>query len=200
MFAKQLPEASADLDVLVAECRTDKQADPALLADAREALANAQYYMTWLMRLEGFPRDEWEPEIEGARQTYRLLAEQAEPTGDRSAKQRKEDLESAIRLARMEPGELQGLPIPKQCQGCKSGQCKKPGRRPSNSKKPAEGRPRRQLRPPARRLGLVTPDVARREGRSLDPSPAPPRPTNLPSRAPDTSPCTTADGSPPSSS
>src|SRR5262249_38040858 len=59
MFAKQLPEASADLDALVAEVQGDAKADPATLADAREALANARYYMTWLMRLEGFPREEW---------------------------------------------------------------------------------------------------------------------------------------------
>ncbi len=26
--------------------------------------------MTWLMRLEGLGADEWEPEIESARQTY----------------------------------------------------------------------------------------------------------------------------------
>ena len=49
-----------------------------LLADARGALANAQYYTTWLMRLEGLPREEWQPEIEASRQNYKLLAERAE--------------------------------------------------------------------------------------------------------------------------
>ncbi len=129
MLARQLPEANVELKALVEEVAADKSADPRLLADARDALANSQYYITWLMRLEGLGRDEWEPEIEGARQTYRLLAEQATTRGDSKAVERhQEDLESAIRLARMEPGELQGLAIPKQCQGCKSGQCKKPGR------------------------------------------------------------------------
>ena len=51
-----------------------------------------------------------------------------------AARRHREDLESAIRLARLDVGELQGLAIPTQCQGCKSGQCKKPGRKPSNSK------------------------------------------------------------------
>jgi hypothetical protein len=78
-------------------------------------MANAQYYMTWLMRLEGLGRDAWEPEIESARQTYKLLAEQAEQRGDTpAAKTHQEDLESAIRLARLDLSELQGLPLPSQ--------------------------------------------------------------------------------------
>jgi hypothetical protein len=132
MFAHQLPEANAALDELVSQMQDDKTASPALRDQAREAQANVQYYMTWLMRLEGLSADEWEPEIESARQTYRLLAEQAESAGDQTAaKRHREDLESAIRLARLDVGELQGLTIPTQCQGCKSGQCKKPGKRPS---------------------------------------------------------------------
>ncbi len=145
MLARLLPEANADLTTLVDEISSDNSPDPKLLADAREVLANSQYYLTWLMRLEGLPRAEWEPLIEGARQTYRLLAQQAEDQGDAKALERhEEDLESAIRLARMEPGDLQGLAIPKQCQNCKSGQCKnrgrKPGRKPSNSKEKKDAR------------------------------------------------------------
>lgn len=129
MLARQLPEASQDLKALVEEIEADPKADPRLLAEAREAMANSQYYMTWLMRLEGMAREVWEPEIESARQLYRLLSEQAEAAGDRSDTVKlSEDLESAIRLARMEPEDLQGLALPKQCQGCKSGQCKKKGR------------------------------------------------------------------------
>ena len=103
--------------------------------EAREALANAQYYMTWLMRLEGLSNDEWEPEIESARQSYKLLAEQDDARGDQAAAQRhREDLESVIRLARLDLSELQGLDLPKQCSNCKSGQCKKPGtgKKPGN--------------------------------------------------------------------
>src|SRR5262245_32230972 len=137
MLAHQLPEANATLRELIDQMQDDKTADPKLRDEAREALANAQYYMTWLMRLEGLGAHEWEPEIESARQTYRLLAEQAEASGDhQSARKHREDLESAIRLARLDVGELQGLDIPKQCQGCKSGQCKKPG----NGKNKGKGR------------------------------------------------------------
>ncbi len=128
MFANQLPEASVALQELVDQLQDDKSADPKLRDEARATLANAQYYMTWLRRLEGLGPDEWEPDIESARQTYRLLAEQDEAQGDEtSAKQHREDLESVIRLARMDLRELQGLEIPKQCSCCKSGQCKKPG-------------------------------------------------------------------------
>jgi hypothetical protein len=115
MLAKQLPVAHADLTSLVDELSSDAAADPKLLAEARSVLANSQYYMTWLMRLEGLPREVWEPEIESARQIYRHLAEQSQTGGDKAAaKTYLEDLESAIRLARMDLGELQGLPLPSQ--------------------------------------------------------------------------------------
>lgn len=115
MLAAQLPVARADLAQLVDDLLAASDAEPALLDEARAALANAQYYMTWLMRLEGMPRDKWEPEIEAARQTYRLLAERAAAGGDTAAvTERKKDLESAIRLERMELKDLQGLPLPSQ--------------------------------------------------------------------------------------
>jgi hypothetical protein len=115
MLAKQLPEAHSDLRALVDELAADPAADPKLLAEARATQANSQYYMTWLMRLEGLSRDEWEPEVEAARQNYKLLAEEAEKRGDSAAAARyREDLESSIRLARMELSDLQGLPLPSQ--------------------------------------------------------------------------------------
>lgn len=115
MLAKKLPDAHADLKGLVEELASDPSADQKVLADARSAMANSNYYMTWLMRLEGLPRETWEPEVEAARQTYKLLAEQADAAGDAdAAKKHKEDLESAVRLARMDLGELQGLPLPSQ--------------------------------------------------------------------------------------
>jgi hypothetical protein len=115
MLAHQLPAAHADLAALVSELQGDRNADVGVLAAARDALAQAQYYMTWLMRLEGRPREDWEPEIDGARQLYALLAEQAEAAGDEQAAARaRADLESAVRLARMELKDLQGLPIPSQ--------------------------------------------------------------------------------------
>jgi hypothetical protein len=115
MLARQLPEAHADLRALVDELSADPAAEPKLLADARSVQANSQYYMTWLMRLEGQSPADWEPEIESARQTYKLLAEDAAKRGDAAAAAKhREDLESAIRLARMDLGELQGLPLPSQ--------------------------------------------------------------------------------------
>lgn len=115
MQISKLPVAHDDLKTLVEELKDDPQADAKVLAEARQALASASYYMTWLMRLEGEPREHWEPEIESARQTYRLLAENAEKSGNAlAAKSYREDLESAIRLARMELTELQGLPLPSQ--------------------------------------------------------------------------------------
>ncbi len=115
MLAKQLPVAHADLAELVRELAEDPKADAGMLAEARSAHANSQYYMTWLMRLEGQPAEKWEPEVEAARQTYRLLAEQAAARGDKAAlAQNEKDLESAVRLARMELKDLQGLPLPSQ--------------------------------------------------------------------------------------
>jgi hypothetical protein len=115
MESHKLPAAHDELKGLVEELKEDPGADPNLLAEARSALASAQYYLTWLMRLEGQPREVWEPEIEGARQTYRLLAEEAEGKGDAAAGQKhKEDLESVVRLARLDLSDLQGLPLPSQ--------------------------------------------------------------------------------------
>ena len=115
MFVHQLPTAHQDLNVLVDEMVADKAADPGVLRDARSALANSQYYLTWLMRLEGVPKETWGPEIEAARQTYRLLAENANESGDAAfGKKVTEDLEATIRLARMDLSELQGLPLPSQ--------------------------------------------------------------------------------------
>ncbi|HJZ54341.1 MAG TPA: hypothetical protein VKE74_05260, partial [Gemmataceae bacterium] len=85
MLANALPEAHADLKSLVDDMQDNPGADANLLADARSVMANSQYYMTWLMRLEGHGRDAWEPEIESARQTYKLLAEQAEKSRDSAA-------------------------------------------------------------------------------------------------------------------
>jgi hypothetical protein len=67
------------------------------------------------MRLEGAPREEWEPEIEASRQNYKLLAEDPAARGDEKlAKLSCENLESAIRLERMSLTDLQGLPLPSQ--------------------------------------------------------------------------------------
>lgn len=137
-----LPEARASLETLLADVEADETADKNLVDSVRSALANSQYHMTWLMRLEGLPAETWEPEIEAARQHYRLLAESAEANANEAAlAQSRHDLESTIRLARMELSELQGLKIPKQCNGCCSSQCKKPSKKQAKKKgqKPGQG-------------------------------------------------------------
>ncbi len=104
-----LPEAREDLASLVANLNEDPSIPQELKDEALSTLANARYYMTYLMKLEGLPADQWEPEIEAARQEYKLLAQNS--TG---SEKHLNDLESAIRLARAEPTELYGLPLPKQ--------------------------------------------------------------------------------------
>ncbi len=113
MQVSKLPDARRDLLMLVEELEEDANVDPELLADARSTLGNAQYFTTWLLRLEGEPRDVWEPEIEAARQNYKLVAARADEAGDAErSRVENENLESALRLARMELTELQGLPLP----------------------------------------------------------------------------------------
>jgi len=115
MMASKLPEARSTLSGLLEDVRKDDTTKKEIVADVQSALANSQYYMTWLMRLEGMPEEEWKPEIEAARQHYTQLAVDAKEMGDEELlKRSSEDLESAVRLARMDLSELQGLPLPSQ--------------------------------------------------------------------------------------
>lgn len=120
-----LPEAHEDLKKMLDELISPDAKgviDVAFENRVRESLASSQYYMTWLMRLEGLSKADWGPEIESARQNYRLLAERA---GDGAEeKTQLENLEASIRLARLEMTDLQGLPIPSPCKCCCSGQCR----------------------------------------------------------------------------
>jgi hypothetical protein len=114
MLSKKLPEAHSDLAQLLEEISKDESVDPALARDVRATLANSQYYLTWLMRLEGRPEEDWQPTIEASRQSFRMLAESAGTDSPEEQQQHTEDLESAIRLARMDLKDLQGLPLPSQ--------------------------------------------------------------------------------------
>jgi len=115
MMAAELPKARESLESLLLDVRQDDEADPRFVAEVQSTLANSQYYMTWLMRLEGMPEEEWMPEIEAARQHYTQLTKEAEEIGDAELAERcAEDLESTIRLARMDLGDLQALPLPSQ--------------------------------------------------------------------------------------
>ncbi len=115
MLNSELPQANVGLQQLVDELIADPEADPELLRDARATYANSQYYMTWLQRLEGAPREEWEQRVDSARQTYKLLAEDAATRKDDAAHTKSlEDLEATVRLERMDLDELAGLPLPSQ--------------------------------------------------------------------------------------
>ena len=114
----QLPDAHRDLQSLYQELSEDPKAEPGVMNGVREALAEAMYYNTWLMRLEGQTREVWEPEIEGARQHFRHLAEQGSRVMTAADQKRCQvSLESAIKLARMDLAELQGLPAAFSMQG-----------------------------------------------------------------------------------
>lgn len=139
MQSGHLPQARTELEQLVKELEVDPAADHAVREDALATLASSRFYMTYLMKLEGLPEEEWEPEIEAARQERKLLVQRANEAGDtQAAAKYADDLESAIRLARTDPAELYGKAIPKQC-NCKSGKCKKPSPKPAAKQKDARG-------------------------------------------------------------
>ena len=141
-----LPKAREELAALADDLAQDPNADAGLRDETLATLASARFYMTYLMKLEGLPDSEWEPEIEAARQEQKLLVLRATEAGDTVAAQKHaDDLESTIRLARMEPEELYGKAIPKQCSGCCSGKCNKPspkaGQKPKDSRGAGAGAP-----------------------------------------------------------
>jgi tetratricopeptide (TPR) repeat protein len=137
MYAGELPEAIADMEGQLAEM--EKSQAPARSAqEVRAALGMAEYYAGWLMRLEGASTAEWNVQVESARQHFRLLAEENLATDPAAAKVHQENLESAIRLARMDLSELQGMPLPKFCKGCKNVSQKCRCQSESKGKKPAE--------------------------------------------------------------
>ena len=115
MMASELPKARETLQGLLSDLRNEDSTDLEFVAEVQSALANSQYYMTWLMRLEGLPEEEWMPEIEAARQHYTQLTKTADSIDNAELKSTSlEDLESAIRLARMDLSDLQALPLPSQ--------------------------------------------------------------------------------------
>ncbi len=140
MQSAQLPQAREELAALTQELESDPSAEPTVRDEALSTLASSRFYMTYLMKLEGLPDAEWEPEIEAARQEQKLLVQRAtDAKNPKAAARHADDLESAIRLARMDPAELYGKPIPCQCSGCKSGKCKKPSAKPTSKPQDARG-------------------------------------------------------------
>lgn len=119
VFTGELPEAMGDLEGLMLDVKADARL-AGLEGAVREELASAQYHAAWLMRLEGADREEWTAQTEKARQNFRWLAEGALATRDARAEDHQRNLEATIRLAQMDVSELQALPLPKQCSGCKN--------------------------------------------------------------------------------
>lgn len=143
MKVGELPESIETLEDLLAETAAQEQASDSasrMANEVRSTLAKGQYYASWLMRLEGAEEAEWKIENESARQHYKWLAEKAAEKGDVEAIQMyQKNLETVIRLARMDLSELQGLPLPKECSSCKNCSQKRRKQRESRSKKPKEG-------------------------------------------------------------
>ena len=115
MMSKNLPQARQTLEQVLADARKDSTSEPFFVAEIESALASSQYYMTWLMRLEGLAKEAWLPEIESARQHYAQVSQIGKDLGNIELVRRsQEDLEASVRLARMDLNELQGLPLPSQ--------------------------------------------------------------------------------------
>lgn len=136
MHSGELPEAIDDLEKLLADA--DGPASAALTDDIRSTLAAANYYAAWLMRLEGAPAEEWQLPVESARMHFRLLAE-AKTGAPESMASFQKNLEATIRLAQMDLSELEGLPLPKFCQGCKNVSQKCRSQRQAKCENPGEG-------------------------------------------------------------
>lgn len=146
MHSGELPEAIDAMETLLDDA--NGQVPGALTDEIRSTLATANYYAGWLMRLEGAPAEEWLMPVESARMHFRMLAEAKSGQPETMASFQK-NLEATIRLAQMDLSELEGLPLPKFCQGCKNvsqkcrsqrqAKCENPGENEPKEKKDARG-------------------------------------------------------------
>jgi hypothetical protein len=139
MHAGELPEAIDALETLLDEADGNVSAE--LTGEVRSLLATANYYAGWLMRLEGSPTEEWMLPVESARMHFRLLAESKADQPESMASFQK-NLEASIRLAQMDLSELEGLPLPKFCQGCKNVGQKCRSQRQAKCESEGEGEPK----------------------------------------------------------
>lgn len=135
-----LLEGAEALEGIITEEQASARPDADVIEQARHELGTARYYAAWLMRLDGATAEEWKPESEAARQQFRLLAENAQASGDGArAEDYKKNLEEVIRLEQMDLSELQGLPLPKKCPCNCKGLCqKKREQRLSKCKNPGQ--------------------------------------------------------------
>ena len=142
IYVGELPEAMFAMEHLLDEAA--KGDDKKLENKVRASLASAQYYTGWLMRLELAEKEEWMEPVEKARQNFRLLAEQSAKTDAKASEEHQKNLAAVVRLARMDLSELQALPLPKKCQGCKNVCSKCRGQKKSN--KPKQGKKQEDAR------------------------------------------------------
>ncbi|HEX5222881.1 MAG TPA: hypothetical protein VFZ59_25215 [Verrucomicrobiae bacterium] len=136
IYTGELPEAMDEMEKLLTEAQATK-AGPNLQREIRSSLASSRYYAAWLMRLEGGTTEEWLKQAESARQHFRLLAEESK--GATLASNFEKNLEATIRLEQMDLSELQGLPLPKKCSGCKNVCQKCRSQSQSKCENPGEG-------------------------------------------------------------
>lgn len=115
-------EGIEDLQTMLDESELEDNADRYTedLSDRiRNELATGAYHAGVLMRKEGATEDEWKPEVERARQHFRLLAEKASDKSDvEKTETFKKNLEATIRLEHMSVKDVQALPLPKSCPKC----------------------------------------------------------------------------------
>jgi hypothetical protein len=116
MYSGEIVEAVSDLKRLLAETPV-RTSDARFVTDVRATLGAAEYYTAWLMRLEGASEDDWGPQAALAREQFGFLTgdplEDEVPHADHQ-----KCLEAAIRLARMDLGELRSMSLPKFCASC----------------------------------------------------------------------------------
>jgi hypothetical protein len=139
---KTFAQGREELLTLVGELENEPGGDPDALDAARSALAYSQFHAAWLMRLEGRPRLDWEPEVEAARQRFRVSTELAVTRGDTAAAARfREDLESTVRMARADLADLQAMNLPDELRESRSdgGEGNRPGKGKGKGKGEGEG-------------------------------------------------------------
>jgi len=119
------------------------------LRGAREELATAYYYGARLLRLSGYPQQEWRVESGKARQNFRYLSELARSEEGEQAEEVKRhelNVELVLNLEQASLAEVQGKALPRNspCQGdCKFGKreamCKSKKPAPPRDKKDGRG-------------------------------------------------------------
>lgn len=125
----------------------------AMEARTREELATAYYYGARILRLSGYPAQEWMEESGKARQQFHYLAESkraesehaaAAPNAkDEHATDHQRNLELVLNLEQSSLAELQAKPIPRDspcnCSGNRPSEKGKKTKRPPQQKKDARG-------------------------------------------------------------